>query len=254
MPSDRSDWHRNYICPRQVNVHAYWQSSLSVTMNTCVSQLPCNGTRGDIPVAGSQPRSPRQSEAESRCSGILTKVNPRDRLRSASRRVTDPAETLAQQVTERVVDLVVSALDINEIVASVDLNAVLSRIDLDALLGRMDINALLTKVDVNALMSRMDVNALLGRVDINVLLEQVDVNDIVRRVDIEAVVQNTDLGAVIATSTGGVASEVLDAARSQAVGLDRFVDRWIRRLLHQEPGPDVPPALLPPPAAAEAAP
>jgi len=157
------------------------------------------------------PGSPRQSEAEARCSGILTKVNPRDRLRSLGKRVADPAEDLAQQATERVVDLVVSALDINEILAHVDLNALLSRID------------------------------------INALLDQVDVNDLVSRVDIEALVQNTDLGAVIATSTGGVATEVLDAARSQAVGLDQLVDRWVRRLLRRnQPGPDVPPALLPP--------
>ena len=153
--------------------------------------------------------------------------------------MTDPAETLAQQVTERVVDLLISAVDINEIVSLVDLNAVLSRVDLNALLARADINALLTQVDVNA------------------LLDQVDVNDLVRRVDVEGLVQNTDLGAVIATSTGGVATEVLDAARSQAVGLDQFVDRWVRRLLRQEPGPNVPPALLPTPAvvaSAEAAP
>ena len=164
------------------------------------------------------PGSPRQSEAESTCSGILTNVNPRDRLRSVGRRVADPAEELAQQVTERVVDLVVSALDINEILAHVDLNALLSRIDVTALLDR------------------------------------VDLNDLVSRVDIEALVQNTDLGAVIATSTGGVASEVLDAARSQAVGLDQVVDRWVRRLLRRkERGPDVPPALLSPQAAAASA-
>jgi len=193
------------------------------------------------------PGSPRQSEAEARCSGILTKVNPRDRLRSLGKRVADPAEDLAQQATERVVDLVVSALDINEILAHVDLNALLSRIDINALLARADINAILTKVDVNVLVSQMDLNAVLARVDVNALLDQVDVNDLVSRVDIEALVQNTDLGAVIATSTGGVATEVLDAARSQAVGLDQLVDRWVRRLLRRnQPGPDVPPALLPP--------
>jgi len=155
------------------------------------------------------------------------------------RRVTDPAEELAQQVTERVVDLVVSALDINEILAHVDLNALLSRIDLDALLGRMDIDALLSKVDVNALMSRVDVNA---------LLDHVDVNELIGRVDIEALVQNTDLGAVIASSTGGVASEGLEVVRSRTVGLDQLVDRWVKRLLRRkETGPGVPPALLPPP-------
>ena len=172
--------------------------------------------------------------------------------------MTDPAEELAQQVTERVVDLVVSALDINEILAHVDLNALLSRIDLDALLAHADLNALLARVDVNVLVNQVDLNAVLARVDVNALLDQVDVNDLVSRVDIEALVQNTDLGAVIATSTGGVATEVLDAARSQAVGLDQLVDRWVRRLLRREQtGPDVPAALLPPPggpAPVEAAP
>ena len=175
-------------------------------------------------------------------------MNPRDRLRSVGRRVADPAEELAQQVTERVVDLVVSALDINELVARIDLNALLSRIDLDALLAHADLNALLARVDVNVLVNQVDLNAVLARVDVNALLDQVDVNDLVSRVDIEALVQNTDLGAVIATSTGGVATEVLDAARSQAVGLDQLVDRWVKRLLRRkETGPGVPPALLPPP-------
>jgi hypothetical protein len=81
-------------------------------------------------------------------------------------------------------------------------------------------------------------------------VDRVDVNDLVRRVDVDALVQDTDLGAVIARSTGGAASDVLDAARSQAVGLDQFVDRWVRRLLRRrQPGPDVPPALLPAPSA-----
>jgi hypothetical protein len=38
--------------------------------------------------------------------------------------MTDPVELIAQRVTERVVDLLVNALDINAIVARVDLNAV----------------------------------------------------------------------------------------------------------------------------------
>jgi hypothetical protein len=141
--------------------------------------------------------------------------------------VTDPAEILAQQVTERVVDLVVGALDLNELAASVDLNALLDRVD---------------------------INALLDRVDVAALLDRVDVNDLVRRIDMDALVQDTDLGAVLARSTGGAAGDVLDAARSQAVGLDQFVDRWVRRLLRRkEHAPAVPPALLPQSPAATSA-
>ena len=41
-------------------------------------------------------------------------------------------------------------------------------------------------------------------------------------------------------------TEALDAVRSQAVGLDQFVDRWVQRLLRRkEPAPLAPPALLP---------
>ena len=61
----------------------------------------------------------------------------------------------------------------------------------------------------------------------------------------DALVEQTDLGAVIARSSGGMASEGLDAIRSQAVGLDQFVDRWVQRLLRRkQPGPSAPPAVM----------
>jgi hypothetical protein len=51
---------------------------------------------------------------------------------------------------------------------------------------------------------------------------------------------------VIARSSGGMTTEALDAVRSQAVGLDQFVDRGVRRLLRpKKPWPAAPPALLP---------
>jgi hypothetical protein len=88
-------------------------------------------------------------------------------------------------------------------------------------------------------------NALLDRVDVDALLSRVDVNDLMRRVDMDTLVEQTDLGAVIARSSGGAASEALDAARSQAVGLDQFIDRWVQRALRRKhPAPSAPPALL----------
>src|SRR6516162_9924944 len=154
-------------------------------------------------------------------------VNPRDRLRAVSRRVTDPAEVLAQEATERVVELVVNALDVNELAA---------RIDLNALLGRVDVDAILKKVDVDAL---------LDRVDLKPILDRVDVNDVVQQIDMDALIEKTDLGAVIASSSGGMAAEALDAVRSGAVGLDGFVDRWVRRVIRpKQPWPAAPPALL----------
>jgi len=151
--------------------------------------------------------------------------------------VTDPAEALAQEATERVVDLVLNALDVNELAARIDLNALLSRVDVDAILK---------KVDVDALLDQVDLNALLARVDLQPLLDRVDINDIVQQIDMDALVEKTDLAAVIASTSGGMTMEALDAVRSGAVGLDKFIDRWVRRLIRpKQPWPAAPPALLP---------
>jgi hypothetical protein len=152
------------------------------------------------------------------------------------RRITDPVEAMAQRVAERVVDLVLNA---------VDLNALIRRIDLNAVLSQVDMNALLARVDVSALLEQLDVNAVIARVDTTALLDQIDINALLARVDVDTLVKQTDLGAVIARSSGGVASEALDAARSQAVGLDQFIDRWVQRgLRRKEPAPVAPHAPL----------
>jgi hypothetical protein len=128
------------------------------------------------------------------------------------------ADILAQAVAERAVDLVVSALDVN---------------------------ALLDQVDLNAVLDRIDINQVLDRIDLDRLLERVDVNDILQHVDVEALVEQTDLGAVIARSSSGVASDVLDVVRSQTVGLDEFIARWIGRLRRRPyTGPPGPPDRL----------
>ena len=159
---------------------------------------------------------------------ILNLVDQFDRLRLAGKQMTEPLEALAQRVAERVVDLAVQALDVNALVRRVDLNALLDQIDFDAhVLAKIDVNALLTRVDVAALLARVDVNELLGRIDMDSLVEQ------------------TDLGAVIAKSSGGAASEALDAARSQAVGLDQFIDRWVQPALRRKhAAPSAPQVLL----------
>jgi hypothetical protein len=186
---------------------------------------------------------------------ILGIVNPRDRLLLARRRMTDDAEALAQQVTERAVDLVVNALDVNALMARVDVNEVLRHVDVNALAKKLDLNAvldrlnpnpLLERVDVNPLIERTDVNDVVRRVDVAAVLDGIDVNELVKRIDMNALVEQTDLGAVIARSTRGAGRGVLNAARSQVVGLDQFIDRWVGRLLRRKhPGPVAPPALLP---------
>ena len=135
---------------------------------------------------------------------------------SAGKRWTDPAEALAQQVTERVVDLVVGALDVNELAAQVDVNAILSRVDIDAMLRKIDLNA---------------------------LLSQVDVNELAQRIDVASLVEKADIGAIVAQSSGGMAREAVDAVRCRTAGLDQVIDRWVRLLLRRKD--PAPPPLLP---------
>lgn len=160
-------------------------------------------------------------------------MNPRDRPLPAGK--SNLVEAVAQRAAEPVIDLIVNTLDVN---------ALLARVDLDAVLGSIDIAGVLQRVDLNAVLARVDVNALLDRVDVNALLARANIDEVVGRIDMDALVRETDLGAVIARSSGGLASEALDAARSQAAGLDQFIDRWVRRLLRRtSPGPSAPGAV-----------
>jgi len=124
-------------------------------------------------------------------------------------------EALAQAVTDRAVELVMSALDVN---------------------------ALLDRVDLNAVLDQVDINRVLDRIDLDRLLARVDLNDLVQHIDFDALVEQTDLSAIIAASSSGAASDALDVVRSQAVGLDEFIARWIGRLRRRPySGPPGPP-------------
>jgi hypothetical protein len=138
-----------------------------------------------------------------------------ERRRSVGGRLVPRPEALAQAVAERAVELVVSALDVN------------------ALLGRVDLNAVLDQVDIDRMLDRIDLDRLVARMDLN---------DIVKHIDVDALIEQTDLGAVIARSSSGVASDALDVVRSQTVGLDEFIARWVGRLRRRPyAGPPGPP-------------
>ena len=146
-------------------------------------------------------------------------MDPFERRRFADSREVTRREALAQAVTERAVEFVMSALDMNELLDQVDLNAVLDQVD---------------------------INQVLDRIDLDRLLARIDLNDLLKRLDFDALIEQTDLGAVIAASSSGVAGEALDVVRSQAVGLDEFIARWIGRLRRRPyTGPPGPPGKLP---------
>ena len=144
-------------------------------------------------------------------------------------------EQLAQALAERIVPLVIDAIDI------------------DAVLDRVDVNKIIERVDVDKVISRVDIEKVVERVDIEKLIQRVDINAIVNEIDIDALVEQTELGSIIARSTTGILTEVLDVIRAQGVGLDDFILRWGNRLVGRRKRiaswPEGPPLLVPPKAA-----
>jgi hypothetical protein len=141
-------------------------------------------------------------------------MDPSERMRTASRRLAEPVEVLAQNVARHVIELVVEALDLN---------------------------ALLDQIDVNRLIERIDVDSIIARVDMQAVLSRVDVNELASQVDIDALLQRTDIEAVLSRSSTTIASEGIDLVRSQAVGLDDFLARWVYRIRRRRyAGPPAP--------------
>jgi hypothetical protein len=145
----------------------------------------------------------------------MVRVDPVDRMRSASRRFAEPVESMTQTVARRATELVVDALDVN------------------ALLDRTDLNRLLDQVDINRVLDRVDVDKLLARLDMQAVLNQVDVNELADRIDMAAILDKTELSAIVTRSSTTIFSEGIDLVRSQAVGLDDFLARWVGRLLRR---------------------
>ena len=179
-------------------------------------------------------------------------MDPLHGLRSMGKRITDPVEQLAEKTAERVIDLVVRTLDVNAVVQRVDLNAIMDRVnvnklvdqvdvdkildqvDVDKLVDRVNLNKILDQVDVDRLLAKVDLDELLARVDVDAVVDRVDINGIAQGVNIDAIAMHTDIGAMIARSSGGIAGDARDAARSQAVGLDEWIARWVARLLRRD--------------------
>jgi uncharacterized RDD family membrane protein YckC len=181
-------------------------------------------------------------------------VPPFDPRQVFKRRLTDPIEQLAQAVAERVVQLMVAAIDVNAVLERVDVDAVLARVDVDQLVARADVEAIVRRVDVDEIVRRVDVEAIVERVNVERIVERVDVEALVARIDIEQLIQRidinrlldqidvsklvsqTDLGRIFAASTTGVVTGVLDLVRSHVAGLDQWLERAVTALFHGRTG------------------
>jgi hypothetical protein len=150
-------------------------------------------------------------------------------------------EQLAQALAERIVPLIVDAIDID---------ALLDKVDVEKIIDRVDVDKIVERVDVERIIDRVDVERIIDRVDVQKIIDRVDINAIVDEIDIDSLVEHTELGSIIARSTTGVLTEVLDVIRAQGVGLDDFILRWGNRLIlrgkRAATWPDGPPLLVPP--------
>lgn len=148
-------------------------------------------------------------------------------------------EQLAQAVADRVVSLVLDAID---------LDALIDRIDIERVIEKVDVDKVISQVDLDAVLERVDLDKVIDRIDLQKVIEKMDVNAIIEKVDIDALVEQTEIGSIIAHSTSGVLTEVLDVIRAQGVGLDGFILRWGNRLIGRggrvNDWPDGPPLLV----------
>jgi hypothetical protein len=131
-------------------------------------------------------------------------------------------EQLAQALAERIVPLIVEAIDID---------ALLDKVDVEKIIERVDVEKIIERVDVEKIIDRVDVQKIIDRVDVQQIIDRVDINAIVNEIDIDSLVEHTELGSIIARSTTGVLTEILDVVRAQGVGLDDFILRWGNRLV-----------------------
>ena len=148
-----------------------------------------------------------------------------------------------QAVVDKVdIDAVMDRVDLQALLARIDLNAVLDKLDIDLLLERMDINRVLARVDIDAvlasanldeLVARVDLQAVVDRLDLDQIVAKVDLNAALERVDIDALVERTEVGALMARSGSAVMAQTVDMLRSQGVGLDSFLHRWVDRILRR---------------------
>lgn len=128
-------------------------------------------------------------------------------------------------------------------------NAALDRIVpvlADAILERIDLTGIVLKrVDLDRIVDRaldgLDLTQLvIDRVDIDELVAQADFDAVIDRVPIVSlanyVIEEIDLPQIIRQSTGGIATEGVNAIRVQGVSADQLVSRLADRILLRRGG------------------
>ncbi|MBK9740718.1 MAG: hypothetical protein IPO93_14750 [Actinobacteria bacterium] len=164
---------------------------------------------------------------------------------------TYTASTLAslveQTITYTVTTSVNQALDR---LVPVIADAIVERLDLtDLVLQQVDLNRIVTQA-----LDGLDLTQLvIDRVDIDAIVAEADIDAVIDRVPViplaHYVIDEIDLPAIIRQSTGGVASDAVNAVRIQGVGADQLVARLadkvvFRRRQRKVDAPGEPESLL----------
>ena len=89
-------------------------------------------------------------------------------------------------------------------------------------------------------MARVDLDEVLRHVDMNAIVDRIDVNEVAERIDMDELVEHTDLGAIIARSSGGMATEALDAAAPRRSAWKGHRPVGAARSWRRHPGPAAP--------------
>lgn len=163
--------------------------------------------------------------------------NPIDTLRG----VLSNSVSMATYTTSTLVSLIEQTVN-SAVTTSV--NAALDRlvpVIADAIIERIDLTELVVKqVDlnrvVNSVLDSLDLTQLvMDRVDVDAIVADVDIEAVIDRVPIiplaNYVIDEIDLPQIIRSSTGGIASDAMNAVRVQGVGADQLVAGLADRVL-----------------------
>lgn len=143
------------------------------------------------------------------------------------------ASTLASMIEQAVGRAVESSVDaaLDRLVPAVA-DAIIERLDLTrVVLEQVDLNRVVTSA-----LDSLDLTQLvIERVDVDAIIERVDVDAIIDRVPLvplaNYVIEEIDLPQIIRESTGGVATDAVNAIRVQGIGADELVSRLADRVL-----------------------
>jgi hypothetical protein len=112
----------------------------------------------------------------------------------------------------------------------------------DALVDRI-VHQAVRHVDVNELAASVDVDRIVEHLDLDAITERIDLDAIVHRLDLariaREVLDDIAVDEIIRESSGSLVVETVDALRARGADADRYVARFVDRVLQRQRGRDL---------------